>query len=374
MKIREQMLPVSQPLGGVDDIEGLAQVINSGWWGKGPRVEEFERSFAEMVGVKYALAVSSASAGQDLVLKAIKASGHDVISPTISFLTTGVVPLWNNCKSLLVDVRREDLNLNPESVRKRLTRKTKAVVAVHYAGVLSSIDEIREFYDGFVLEDCAHACFTQGAGIKGDAAVWSFQAVKTLPTGDGGMITTNDKVLYEKLIPMTWFGIPSTYSRVRNNGDSLTGRPGYTWEYEVEEIGYKAYMHDLTATLGLTQMKKLDENLAKRRHVQRRYNSELPKIIERPYWTETGQYYSARVPAYLRDALINYLSAKKIHTSVHYKPLHKHPLLAQKFDFSVANSEWEKLISLPCHSALRDEDIDYVVYWVTKFFDGEGSS
>jgi dTDP-4-amino-4,6-dideoxygalactose transaminase len=86
----------------------------------------------------------------------------------------------------------------------------------------------RKFYDGFILEDCAHSCYTPGAGTKGDVAVWSFQAVKTMPCGDGGMITTNDKELYEKLIPMTWLGITSTYSRIRKD-DGLTGKPGYSW-------------------------------------------------------------------------------------------------------------------------------------------------
>lgn len=367
MNIRQNVLPVSQPFGDEAEKLALSDVIDSGWWGKGSKVEEFERDFAKMVGVKYALAVTSASAGQDLVLKAIGARGFEVISPTISFLTTGIVPIWNECKSLLVDVDCETLNIDPVQIARRVTRNTKAVIAVHYAGVLSDIDRIREVFDGFIIEDCAHACYTPGAGTRGDAAVWSFQAVKTLPTGDGGMITTNDEDLYRKLVPMTWFGISSTFERVRKQ-DGLSGRPGYTWEYEVNEIGYKAYMHDLTAALGLSQLKKLESNLMVRRKIQEKYNQDLPKEVQRPVWSETGQYYSARVPAQLRDDLIDFLSEKKVHTSVHYKPLHKHKVLSQDFEFPVADREWLRLISLPCHPAMTEEDIDYVIYWVKEFF------
>ena len=330
MEIRKNVLPVSRPHSGPEEVQAISKVLDSGWWGKGPKVEEFEKSFAKMVGAKHAIAVTSASAGQDLVFKALGMTGVDIASPTISFMTTVVVPLWNNCTSNIVDVDPTALNIDPIDLRKSLRPNTKAVIAVNNAGVLAPIDEIRNFFGGLILEDCAHSCYTPGAGLRGDAAVWSFQAVKTMPTGDGGMITTNDSSLYEKIVPLIWLGISSTCSRTQvKSSKSVGNRPGYTWDYQIDVLGYKAYMIDLTATLGLVQMKKLPAALAWRRHIQERYNSELSPQVQRPAHSETVQYYGARVHSSLRDRLISYLGDKLIHTSVHYKPLHLHPVVKQ---------------------------------------------
>lgn len=363
MDIRKEALPVLRPLGGKEEINALAEVIESGWWGKGPKVEKFEKEFAELVGARYAIALTSNTHGQDLLLKAMNITDCDVISPTISFITTGVVPLWNNCTSTLCDVKRRTLNIDPEDVKRNLKPNTKAIIAVNMAGIPAEIDSIREFFDGIIIEDCAHSCYTPGAGTKGDVAVWSFQAVKTLPCGDGGMITTNDKGLYERLVPMTWLGIKkSTYDRVR-------GERGYTWDYMVDEIGYKAYMIDIQAAICLEQMKKLDKHLRRRKHIQQRYNEELDGYITPPEWSETVQYYCARVSKEHRGHLYSYLASKNIHTSVHFKPLHTHPLLKQNRGFPIADDEWRKLISLPCHPGMRDDDIDYVIYWVKQYFE-----
>jgi len=367
MKIRDTMLPVLRPVGGEEEINCLRESIESGWWGKGPKVAEFEKKFAELVGAKYAVAVNSATSGQDLVLKALGIKDCDIINPTISFMTTAVVPLWNNCTSNIVDVLDDTLCLDPEDVRRSLRPDTKAIIAVNHAGTPAPIDEIRKFYDGFILEDCAHSCYTPGAGTKGDVAVWSFQAVKTMPCGDGGMITTNDKELYEKLVPMTWLGISSTYSRVRKE-DGLTGKPGYSWDYEVDVLGYKCYMIDLSAAICLEQMKKLPKNLEWRRHIQKCYNEGLEGLIRTPAHSETVQYYCARVPAAERDDMIDYLADKKIHTSVHFKPLHKYSVVKQNRDYPVADREWRKLLSLPCHPGMTQEDIDYVIYWVKEYY------
>tara|TARA_B100000035_G_scaffold103321_1_gene87712 strand:+ start:1450 stop:2622 length:1173 start_codon:yes stop_codon:yes gene_type:complete len=368
MKIRDTVLPVLRPVGGEEEVNAIRECIESGWWGKGPKVAEFEKKFAKMVGAKYAVAVNSATSGQDLVLKALEIRDCDIINPTISFMTTAVVPLWNNCTSNIVDVLEDTMCLDPEDVRKHLKPNTKAIIAVNQAGAPAPIDEIRKFYDGLIIEDCAHSCYTPGAGMQGDVAVWSFQAVKTMPCGDGGMITTNDKELYEKLIPLTWLGITSTYSRVKKN-DGLTGKPGYSWDYEVDVLGYKCYMIDLQAAICLEQMKKLPKHLEWRRHIQKCYNEGLAGLIRPPVWSETVQYYCARVPAAERDDMIDYLADKKIHTSVHFKPLHKYDIVKQDREYPVADREWKKLLSLPCHPGMTQEDIDYVIYWVKKYYD-----
>ncbi len=374
MDIRKNMLPVLKPHGGKEEVEAVREVIESGWWGKGPKVTQLEEEFAKLVGAKYAVAVTSNSHGQDLVMKAMGIKNGDVINPTISFMATAMIPLWQeNITTNVVDVDPYTMNMDPEDVRKHLTPNTKMIIAVNEAGVPADIDKIREFYDGPIIEDTAHSCWTPGAGTKGDVAVWSFQAVKTMPCGDGGMITLNDEKLYNKLKEMTWFGVSSTFSRVNKN-DKVTGKPGYTWDYEVDKIGYKCYMIDLSAAICLEQLKKLPKHLEWRRHIQTRYNNELCEQVTRPPWSETVQYYCAKVPHKHRDNIIDYLASKNVHTSVHFKPLHKYEIIQKHMThpgrkFPVADHEWLGLVSLPCHPAMTEEDIDYVVYWVNKYFE-----
>lgn len=372
LKKTTKIIPVLKPVGGEEEVNALAEVIESGWWGKGPKVEEFESKFAKMVGANYAVAVTSNTHGLDLVLKAKNISECDVISPTMSFISTGIVPLWNRCTSSLCDIHPRTMCADPEDIARIIKPDTKAMIIVNMAGIPADYDGIRKFYNGFLIEDCAHSCYTPGAGTHGDAAVWSFQAVKTMPCGDGGMITTNDRDLYEVLKPMTWCGIrESTFDRVKKGRVGPDGKilPGYSWDYEVDILGYKCYMVDLQAAICLEQMKKLDRHLSLRRHIQKRYNDELKNYIIPPEHSETVQYYCARVSKEDRNKLIDHLAAKRIHTSVHFKPLHLHPVLKQNRTFPVADSIWENLITLPCHPGMTDEDTDYVIESVKGFFD-----
>jgi len=375
MKIRNDFLPVLKPCGGNEEVEALREVIESGWWTKGKKVEELERRFAKMVGTKYAVAVTSNTAGQDLVFKALEIKDCDVISPTISFATTASVPLWNGCTSTLADVDPVSMNISVEDVQRKVSSKTKAMIIVNHAGVPAQIKDIRKFFKGFILEDCAHSCYSNGAGLEGDVAVWSFQTVKTMPAGDGGMITLNDKDLYDKLCKMSWLGVSSTYSR--NKSDKFTGKPGYSWDYDIDILGYKCYMNDLTAALALVQLEKLNGHLERRRYIQERYNKELSDCLQIPPFSETVQYYCAKVNGIgmesaevVRNGLIKYLSDKKIHTGVHFKPLHLHSIFKQKYgSFPVAEKEWVRMITLPCFPFMTDSDIDYVIFWVKRYFE-----
>ena len=384
MEVRKKPLKVLGPYGDESDVQAIREVILSGWWGKGPKVQEFEEKFAEMVGVKHAISVTSNSHGQDLVMKAMGFKGIDVINPTMSFVATAEIPLWNDCTSNIVDVDKVNLNITAEEVERWKKPNSEVLIAVNMAGIPSPIDEIRKIFGGFIIEDCAHSCYTEGAGTKGDVAVWSFQAVKTLPIGDGGMITLNDDKLAKTIREMLWFGVSSTWSRA---ADKEGTRPGYAWDYQVDSLGYKYYMIDILAALGISQMKKLPAFLDARRHIQKRYNEELHPLVERPAYSDTVQYYCARLPVKFenlapdgsgygsktsRDDLIDYLADKKIHTSVHFKPLHLYDLLKDdNKTLPVSETEWVKLISLPCHNGMTDDDIDYVVYWVNKFIEDE---
>ncbi|SVA91939.1 uncharacterized protein METZ01_LOCUS144793 [marine metagenome] len=364
MEIRDNILPVLGPKGGEEEVEAIREVIESGWWGKGPKVDQFEEQFAEMVGHKYAVAVTSNSHGQDLIMKAMGFKGIDVINPAISFIATAMVPLWNDCTSNIVDVKRDTLCIDPEDVALYKKPNSEVLIAVDEAGVSADYLNLRKNFGGFIIQDCAHSCWSPGAGLDGDAAVWSFQAVKTMPAGDGGMITTNDKQLADRCREMTWFGVSSTWSRLSGG----SGKPGYAWDYEVNLLGYKYYMTDIIAAICLEQMKKLPKHLEFRRHVQSRYNAELHSLVERPPHSETVQYYTSRIPSEHREPLMKYLATKKIHTSVHFKPLYKFGPLKQNREYPVSEAEWIKLITLPCHNRMLEEDIDYVVYWVNLYF------
>ena len=370
MNIREKTIPVLCPYGDELDCKYVNEVIKSGWWINGPKVKEFEEKFSKMVGKKYAIAVTSNTHGLDLILKAYNISNCDIISPTMSFATTTAVPQWNNCNNILCDVDPINMNICPKDVKKKLTKNTNAIICVNLAGILSPVNEIKKFYKGLIIEDCAHACYTPHAGSRGDIAVWSFQAVKTMPTGDGGMITTNNKQIMEKIRKLYWFGIDSTYDRVKKQSDNPGSNSVYKWKYDIDILGYKYYMIDLTAAIGLSQMEKLDQNLKRRQYIQKKYNESFLdiKAIQLPPFSYTVQHYVIKVSPNIRDNLIDYLKNKNIHTSVHYRPLHLFTQFKDTGDFPVANTEWIKMITLPVHLNLKDEDIDYIVYWVKEFF------
>jgi len=370
MNIRETTIPVLAPKGDDLDVQFVSDVIKSNWWINGPKVKEFEEKFAQMVGSKYAIAVTSNTHGLDLILKAYDISNCEVISPTMSFATTAAVPLWNHCTNILADIDPVTMNICPKDVHKKITPNTKAIICVNLAGILADIDEIRKKFTGLIIEDCAHACYTPGAGSKGDIAVWSFQAVKSMPTGDGGMITTNDEEIMRKIKKLYWFGIESTYDRVTKQKDCPGSNSVYKWQYDIDILGYKYYMIDLTAAIGLSQMSKLEDNLKRRQHIQTKYNQAFSSIsqITIPPFSYTVQHYVIKVDPSLRDKLIDYLKDKNIHTSVHYRPLHLFTQFKDNSEFPVADVEWRKMITLPVHLNITDEDIEYIIFWVNQFF------
>lgn len=361
MKLRKKPIKLASPEYDNADSKAIQSVLQSGWWGQGPKVEELEEKFADLVGVNYACAVSSASHGQDLVVKATSKKSSKVLSPVISFITTAAVGRWNGLEIELIDVDEESLCLNPQSLKKNRYSSNDILIVLNHSGIRADYENIRKRFKGFIIEDAAHSCYFPGAGLGGDCAVWSFQAIKTLPCGDGGMITSNNKDLIERCKSMRWFGIESTWSRTSKKNS-------YSWDYTVSSLGYKCYMNDITAALCLSQLTRLDERLEKRRWIQKYYNNNLTPTVRRPLHSHTVQNYCMRVPPGVRDDLVLYLKSKSIHTSVHYKPLNMHPVFKSEMgNFPTANSEWKKLISLPVHSNMSAKDCEYVVYYINKF-------
>lgn len=343
----------------------LMATIESGWWGSGPVVAEFETAFAKRIGVKHAIAVCSGTAALDLCLKARFPNNKDgeLITTPMTFVADAIVGPWNNMRVTFADIDRETLCLDPAMVW--LNPDTRAIIAVHSHGRLADIqglkDKLEPFeaahgFRPFIIEDCAHAMHTPSAGILGDIAIWSFQAVKTLPAGDGGMVTTNDDAIAQTIRNMTWLGIEkSTYARAKG--------AKYTWDYDIVHDGQKSYMNDINAALALGGLRRIDAIMDKRQRIQANYNAafqDLPGVVI-PTWSQTVQYYTLETEN--RDAIGETLAAAKIATSVHFKPLH---LMTYWKDCApnplpVTERVWPKLLSLPCHDGLSWDDQSYII-------------
>jgi perosamine synthetase len=347
------MIKVLGPVGGKEELKMLEEVIKSGWWGRGPKVDALEEKFAKLVKSKYAIAVNSCTAALHLALEALGVHNKEVIVPTVTFVAPAMVPYYCGNKTVLADIREDNYCIDPTVLP--LSKKTGAIIAVHASGVLADIDLIRKrFKGGPIIEDCAHACYVKGAGAKGDVACWSFQAVKTLPAGDGGMVTTNSKQIAEKVKRMSWNGIGrSTWERTQGKH--------YSWNYEIHGIGWKYYMNDITAAIALSQLKKLAKNIKKRIYIAELYKKELKNYLIPAPRSGTYQYYVVRIKN--RDKIADYLSSKKIATSVHYKPLHLFSFFkdCRRTPMPVADSIWNEFLTLPMHTALTGHDVHYII-------------
>ena len=338
----------------------LLEVIDSGWWIYGPKTKEFEEKFAEYVGAKYAVACNSATSALDLCLKAYDIKGGELITSAFTFVSDAIVGEWNGMEVTFADIDPRSFCIDPQSVE--MTSKTKAIIAVDSHGRLADIQALKAKFDGLVIEDAAHACYTPGAGKYADITVWSFQGVKALPMGDGGMITTNNETIVKKLRSLYWLGVEKmTYERV--------DKTGYTWDYDIKGPGMKAYMIDLMAVIGLGQLRRLEQTNQRRRDIQEKYNKAFENYdwFVKPEYSHTVQYYT---PSWRdRDGLSIYLAEKGIHTSVHFKPLHlmTYWKKAKKNPLPVTDAIWPKLLTLPCHNALTDEEQEYIIQCVYNF-------
>lgn len=337
----------------------LLEVLDSGWVMFGKKTIEFEQEFAKYVGAKYAIATNSATSALDLCLKVYGIKGGELITPAFTFVSDAIVGEWNGMDVTFADINKRTFCIDPDSLV--ITQETKAIIAVDCHGRLADIDGIRKKFNGLIIEDAAHAMYTPGVG-KGDIVVYSFQAVKTMPIFDGGMITTNDEEIYKKLRPLTWLGIEKlTYERV-NAGK-------YSWDYDIRTgNGIKAYMTDVQAVIGLGQLRRLDMTNARRREIQKKYNEAFQgnDWFTAPEFSFTVQYYT---PFWKdRDGLSEYLGEQGIHTSVHFKPLSEMTYWKKAVKRPLPNTEvWKNLLSLPCHNALTDEEQEYIIKCVFDF-------
>ncbi|HUV45503.1 MAG TPA: DegT/DnrJ/EryC1/StrS family aminotransferase [Dehalococcoidia bacterium] len=352
-------------------IEAVAEVLKSGWIGLGPKVAEFEKRFAEYCGAKYAVALNSATAALHLALIVSDVKeGDDVISTPLTFVSTNHVILYQRATPVFADIDPQTYCISPGSVKKMLTKKTKAILCVHYGGHPCDLDALYEIaadHNIRLIEDAAHACGSSYKGKKIGSfglTCFSFHAVKNLPVGDGGMITTNDEEQYHRLIRLRWLGIDKdTYTRAKEDAAKAGA---YAWKYDVPEVGYKYHMNDIAAAIGIEQLKVLDEHNEYRRKLAALYDQHLKHqdIIALPFVSPdviTAQHLYV-IQAKRRDALIAKLKANNIAPGVHYIPNNTFPMYRNcRADVKTAMKVSENVISLPMHTLLTSEDVQKVV-------------
>lgn len=355
-------IPVLRPDYTKQTEKELIKVLRSGWVGQGPKTAEFELEFAKYVGKKYCIMTNSCTSALDLCLKVYNIKGGELITTPFTFVSDAWVGEANGMDVTFADIDPQTLCIDPETIK--ITPQTKAIIAVDSHGRLADIKAIRAKFDGLVIEDAAHACYTPGAGKYADITVWSFQAVKSLPIFDGGAITTDDEAIYKKLKTLTWLGVEkSTWDRV--------SKKGYSWQYDITQAqGIKAYMTDVQAVIGLGQLKRLDKMTARRREIQTMYNQ---AFLGQPWFHKfqdsyTVQYYTQKFKD--RDKLAEFLAEKGISTSVHFYPLSEtiYWKKAKKNPLPVTDTIWKEILSLPCFNSLKNSEVKYVIKSVKEFY------
>lgn len=356
----------------VDDqtIADLTTTLKTGWFGCGPKTAELEEALAKKIGMKYCVAMNSGTAALHLALIAHDIKGGELITTPMTFVSDAIVGIYQGMDVTFADIDPDTLCLDPKTIK--VTEKTKAIIAVDSHGRRADFKELKrvsnrgDVYEDrpLLIEDAAHAMYTEGIGQDADILMLSFQAVKTMPTADGGALLTNDEKIYKELRALRWLNVEkSTYER-------HLGRK-YSWDYSITRTdGIKGYMNDIQATIALGQLRRLDETLAKRRAIQSVYNEafrDVPQITI-PMWSQTVQYYTMQCKN--RDKLSEHMAECGIDTSVHFKPLSEMPAykFAVKNPLPVTNMVWQTLLSLPVHDALTALEQEYIIKCVKDFY------
>lgn len=374
------MIPVFKPSYGRQEFRAVKKVMESGWVGLGPKTREFEEAFAKYIGVKFAIALNSCTAALHLALKVMNVQRGEVLTTPITFVSTNHAILYNNARPVFCDVELDTLNINFKEIEKNVTKNTKAIIVVHYGGHPCDMEPIIKLARSrglMVIEDAAHACGAEYKGRKtgsiGDIGCFSFHAVKNLATGEGGMITTNDKKVYEQLKKLRWLGISKgTWDRELSENNMSK----YSWYYEVEEIGFKYHMNDIPAAIGLEQLKKIEKMNDKRRKLSLRYNKILGGMdrVTTPVIKEYAKsaHHNYVIKTNNRSKLNEYLQAKGISTGVHYIPSYYYKMYKDyKAECPIAEDVWKKLLTLPLYPDLSLKQQDFVVDRIKDFFNKE---
>jgi dTDP-4-amino-4,6-dideoxygalactose transaminase len=382
---REHFLPFALPEIDDDEHHQIREALESGWVTTGPKTRQFEAEFARAVGARHAVAVNSCTAAMHLALEAIGLRrGDEVITTPYTFAATAEVVRYFDARPVLVDVDPRCLNIRPDLIEAAITERTRAIIPVHIGGLPAEQDRIQaiaEAHNLAIVEDAAHAfpCQYKGRriGSPSSSAIphvicFSFYATKTITTGEGGMICTEDDAVAERCRIMALHGISKdAWKRYTAEG---------SWYYEIVAPGFKYNMTDIAAGMGLAQLAKAERMWRRRLEIARRFNeaferlSELQRPHDRPDCQHAWHLYMLRLNldrlSIDRSRFVEELKARKIGTSVHFIPLHLHPYYQRTYgyqpgDLPVAYREYLREVSLPIYSRMSDQDTRDVIEAVT---------
>lgn len=374
------MIPYGRQTIDEDDINAVVDVLKSDYLTTGPKIAEFEQAVASYTGAKYAVAISNGtSALHAACFAAGIGQGDEVITTPLTFAASANCVLYCGGTPVFADVDPYTYNIDPKDIRKKITDKTKAIIAVHLAGQPCDMDEIHSIaqeHNLIVIEDGAHALGSVYKGKKvgclSDMTTFSFHPVKPITTGEGGMIMTDNEELYKRLVLFRSHGITRDNSMMtRNEGP---------WFYQQLDLGYNYRITDIQCALGCSQMRKLDKFLKRRRELVERYNNafiECDNIVT-PYQlpdTQSGWHlYIVQVKNHDRKQVFETLRDKGIGVNVHYIPVYMHPYYREHGykDVHCANAEeiYSHIISLPLYPGLTDEQQDYVIDTLKQLCEG----
>src|SRR3989344_2594673 len=366
------MIPYSHQFVDRDDASSVRDALFSNWLTQGPKIKEFEKSLTDYCGTKYAVAVSNGTAAlhASYFVAGIQ-EGDEVIMPPLTFAATANAAIWQRAKPVFVDVD-ETGNIKTDLIENKITQKTKGIVIVDYAGLpcdFVNIKKIAKKYKLVLIEDAAHSLGAEYKGVKigdiADLTTLSFHPVKSITTGEGGAILTNNKNYYEKLLLFRSHGI------TRNQNNFLNGYHG-PWYHEMQELGLNYRLRDIQAALGISQLKKLDNFIRKREKIAAKYDKELkeiygltlPKLLFKDR-KSSWHIYPIRVEREKRRYVFEELQKSGIGVQVHYIPVYWHPYY-QKLGYkrgSCPNAEkwYESEISIPIYPSLKKEEQEKVI-------------
>jgi perosamine synthetase len=372
--MNQPMIPYARQSVNDDDVEAIVEVLRSDWLTTGPKTEAFETAFADFVDAKHAVAVSSGTAALHAAMYATGVGpGDEVIVPAITFVATANAAVYLGATPVFADLDPDTLCVDPDSIKKKITSRTKAIAAVDYAGQPCDYDALGRIARRNGLTLVGDACHALGAEYKGkktgglaDLTVFSFHPVKHITTGEGGMVTTADPKLAALMRRFRNHGI-NTNHHERSRKD--------TWHYEMEDIGYNYRITDFQCALGLSQLRRLPAQLAARRAIARRYDEafaafpHLKPLGVSPQVAHSYHLYVVRLRGRWRGgraALFAQLRQKGIGVNVHYMPVHLHPYYRRRFGYGeglcpVAERAYEEILSLPMFPAMTGAQVRQVI-------------
>ena len=353
----KRKIKLFEPSTGKDEENAIKRVLKSKLWASGAgigKVLEFEKKFRKYINSKNCIAVNSGTAALNLALTMYDIKNKEVILPSLTFVSTANAVIMNGGKPIFVDVDPYTLNIDTEKIENSISEKTKVVLPVHFGGLSCDLDKINSLskkYNLKIIEDAAHAT---GASYKNKkigshsmAVCFSFHPIKNLAMPTGGLISINDKnykKIGELLSARRWCGITDRKNTL----------------YDVKEIGNNYYMNELSAAIGLVQLKKLDKLNSIRKKIAKRYYQEI-KLSTKMQYDKNCSYHLYWILVKNRNEFIKKLSRYKIETGTHYKPVHTFSLYKSKTKLKITENVGKSIVTIPCHPNLKESDIDKII-------------